>query len=77
MHSTCSSWLVVQGLASSLAISTDTSLCGAPLLAMQLGSGNLICKRAGGSSTCSTCGGNKFTCIVRLLSSLAVINGGW
>ena len=73
MHTTCSSWLVVRGLASPLASYLLTPACvGTP--AGNAGSGNqswwlhyLQC----GGIIC------KFTCIVRLLSSLAVINGGW
>ena len=52
MHSTCTSWLAVQGLASPLASYLLTLACvGTP--AGNAGSGNPICKRAGGSTTCS------------------------
>ena len=52
-----SSWLVVRGLASPLASYLLTPACvGTP--AGNAGSGNPICKRVGGSTTCSTCGGN-------------------
>ena len=51
-HSTCSSWLVVRGLASPLASYLLTPACvGTP--AGNAGSGNPIGKRAGGSTTCS------------------------
>ena len=57
MHSTCSSWLVVRGLASPLASYLLNPVCvGTP--AGNAGSSNPICKRVGGSTTCSTCGGN-------------------
>ena len=47
-----SSWLVVQGLASPLASYLLTPACvGTP--ACNAGSGNPICKRAGGSTNCS------------------------
>ena len=49
MHS---SWLVVRGLASPLASYLLTPACvGTP--AGNAGSGNRICKRDGGSTTCS------------------------
>ena len=51
-HSTCSSWLVVRGLASPLALYILTRACvGTP--AGNAGSGNPISKRDGGSTTCS------------------------
>ena len=49
-HSTCSSWLVVRGLASPLASYLLTPACvGTPTGS----AGDPICKRAGGSTTCS------------------------
>ena len=52
-HSTCSSWLVVRGLASLLASYLMTPACVQGTPAGSAGSGNPICKRAGGSTTCS------------------------
>ena len=52
IRTVCSSWLVVRGLASPLASYLLTPACvGTP--AASAGSGNPICKRAGGSTACS------------------------